>query len=216
MILPVFLEREDVRDAFVSLIAESIDALPQGARMGTSSLRRAAQMLRYRPDLTIVPFRGNVDTRLEKLSRGVADATLLAAAGLNRLGKADRVTAFLDPRLFPPAPAQGAIGIEIRDGDTRMHDIVTAIGHLPTMLTVGAERAFLAKLDGSCRTPIGAFSDLSGDALTLHGEILSPDGRQRFAGELSGPAADGIRIGTELGARLLAEAGPEFLDLFAA
>ncbi len=216
LILPVFLERNDSRDAFVSLIAGSIDALPRGARMGTSSLRRAAQMLRYRPDFTIVPFRGNVETRLAKLGRGVADATLLAAAGLNRLGKADQIKAFLDPRLFPPAPAQGAIGLEVRDGDARVGALIAAIGHAPTSLTVTAERAFLAKLDGSCRTPIGAFSDLRGDTLTLHGQILSPDGKQCFAGALSGPAGDGVRIGTELGAQLLAEAGPEFLELFAA
>src|SRR6185312_15173372 len=111
LVLPVFLQREDVRDAFVSLTAMSLDELPDGARLGTSSLRRAAQMKRYRPDLAIVPFRGNVDTRLEKLARGIADATLLAAAGLNRLGRSDRVNAYLDPIQFPPAPAQGAIGL---------------------------------------------------------------------------------------------------------
>src|SRR5690606_5118073 len=117
LILPVFLEREDIRDAFVSLSAATIDALPQGVRFGTSSIRRAAQVRRHRPDLEIVPFRGNVDTRLKKLADGVAAATLLAVAGLNRLGRADRITAFLDPHRFPPAPAQGAIGIECRADD---------------------------------------------------------------------------------------------------
>jgi hydroxymethylbilane synthase len=216
LILPVFLERADVRDAFVSLAAASLEELPRGARLGTSSLRRAAQMKRFRPDFDIVPFRGNVDTRLEKLARGVADATLLAAAGLQRLGREDRVTAYLDPRQFPPAPAQGAIGIEIRDGDQRSRDLVAPLNHAATAATITAERAFLRELDGSCRTPIGAYSDLAGDRLTLLGQILSPDGVQCFSGEISGPAGDADRLGRALGERLVAEAGPEFVKLFAA
>ena len=215
LILPVFLEREDVRDAFVSLTANSLDELPQGARLGSSSLRRSAQMRRYRPDLQIVPFRGNVDTRLQKLAQGVADATLLAAAGLNRLGRANRITALLDPRQFPPAPAQGAIGLEIRDGDARTLDLINPLDHRPTTIAVSAERSFLKKLDGSCRTPIGAFTELHGQTLTLHGEILSPDGSQCFAAQHSGALDDAVAIGTELGAELLAKAGPEFLKLFA-
>ena len=215
LILPIFLEREDVRDAFVSLIANSLDELPQGARLGSSSLRRSAQMRRYRPDLEIVPFRGNVDTRLAKLAQGIADATLLAAAGLNRLGRADRVTALLDPRQFPPAPAQGAIGLEIRAGDMRLMDLIAPLDHRPTTIAVSAERSFLKKLDGSCRTPIGAFTELRGQTLTLHGEILSPDGSQCFAAQHSGSLADAVAIGTALGAELLAKAGPEFLKLFA-
>jgi hydroxymethylbilane synthase len=216
LVLPVFLEREDVRDAFVSLTAASLDALPQGARLGTSSLRRAAQMRRYRPDLTIVPFRGNVDTRLDKLARGIADATLLAAAGLNRLGRADRVTAWLDPRQFPPAPAQGAIGLELRAGDDRVAALATPLDHFPTRTCVTAERVFLATLDGSCRTPIGAFSELSGDMLTIQGEILSPDGPLRFGGSETGPAAEAPALGAALGRRLIEAAGPEFISLFAA
>jgi hydroxymethylbilane synthase len=216
LVLPVFLEREDVRDAFVSLSHRDLDALPEGARLGTSSLRRAAQMKRYRPGLEIVPFRGNVDTRLDKLARGVADATLLATAGLKRLGRLDRVTAYLDPVQFPPAPAQGAIGIEIRDHNARALDLVLPLGHAPTLTAVTAERAFLRELDGSCRTPIGAFTVLDGDKLTLHGEILSPDGTLGFAARLDGPAADAVRIGTELGAALIARAGPDFLKRFAA
>jgi hydroxymethylbilane synthase len=173
-------------------------------------------MRRFRPDLEIVPFRGNVDTRLEKLARGVADATLLAAAGLNRLGRSDRVTAYLDPRQFPPAPAQGAIGIEIRDHDRRTAELIAPLDDAPTRLAVTMERAFLRELDGSCRTPIGAYADIAGDMLTLTGEILSPDGRLKFAGTESGPAATAAAIGTRLGARLIAEAGPEFIRLFAA
>ena len=216
LVLPVFLQREDVRDAFVSLTAASLDALPERAKLGTSSLRRAAQMRRHRPDLEIVPFRGNVDTRLEKLARGVADATLLASAGLNRLGRQARATGYLDPRQFPPAPAQGAIGIEIRDGDTRLRDIVGPLGHPPTITAVAAERAFLRELDGSCRTPIGAFTSIAGDTLTLIGEIRSPAGRQSFSGERSGPVSAAESIGTALGAELVERAGPEFLKLFAA
>jgi len=211
-----FLEREDVRDAFVSLTAASPEALPRGARLGTSSLRRAAQMKRFRPDLEIVPFRGNVDTRLDKLARGVADATLLAAAGLNRLDRNDRVTAYIDPRAFPPAPAQGAIGIEIRDGDGRIGDIVAALDHALTSTTVAAERAFLRVLDGSCRTPIGAFSHLSGDALTLYGEILSPDGSLSYSAVQTGRADAPAALGEALGKELIERAGPDFFKLFAA
>jgi hydroxymethylbilane synthase len=214
LVLAVFLKREDIRDAFVSLIAQNIDDLPQGARIGTSSLRRAAQMLRYRPDFVTVPFRGNVDTRLQKLAAGVADATLLASAGLKRLGKADRITQWLDPRLFPPAPAQGAITIEIREADSRIAELLAPLNHAPTAITVSAERAFLAKLDGSCRTPIAAFTDLSATSLTLHGQLLSPDGKQCFAAALSGAPADAAKIGTALGEKLLGMAGPEFLKLF--
>jgi hydroxymethylbilane synthase len=215
LVLPVFLERADIRDAFVSLNFASLDALPQGARLGTSSLRRSAQMKRYRPDLEIVPFRGNVDTRLEKLARGVADATLLAAAGLNRLGRSERVTAHLDPRQFPTAPAQGAIAIEIRDGDTRVADIIAPLDHAPTRLAVTMERAFLRELDGSCRTPIGAYSEIAGDRLTLTGEILSPDGSQLFRASETGSAAAPEAVGVALGRRLLEEAGPDFVALFA-
>ena len=215
LVLPVFLPRADIRDAFVSLRFASLDDLPQGAKLGTSSLRRAAQMKRHRPDLEIVPFRGNVDTRLEKLARGVADATLLAAAGLDRLDRADRVTALLDPRQFPSAPAQGAIALEIRDGDARVAGLVAPLDHEATRLAVAMERAFLRELDGSCRTPIGAYSELVGDRLTLTGEILSPDGSQVFRGSEAGTAAAPEEIGTALGRRLLDEAGPDFIALFA-
>jgi hydroxymethylbilane synthase len=216
LVLPVFLEREDVRDAFVSLTAASLDDLPKGSRLGTSSLRRAAQMKRYRPDLEIVPFRGNVDTRLEKLARGLADATLLAAAGLSRLGRLDRAIAFLDPESFPPAPAQGAIALEIRGEESRSRDLVLPLDHAETHVAVAAERAFLRELDGSCRTPIGAYSVLSGSRLMLIGEILAPDGSQSFRGEESGSIDEPESIGRSLGRRLIEEAGPDFLKLFAA
>lgn len=214
LILAAFLEREDVRDAFVSLRYDSIAALPEGAKLGSSSIRRAAQMLRERPDFEIVPFRGNVDTRLAKLEAGVADATLLAAAGLNRLGKTDRITSLLDPRKFPPAPAQGAIAIEIRASDLRTADLVAPLDHADTSTTVSCERALLATLDGSCRTPIGAFTELSGISCTLTAEILSPDGREFYRGTATGARQDAVSIGHELGARLLAQAGAEFQRQF--
>lgn len=212
--LPAFLEREDIRDAFVSLRAKTLDDLPQGAKFGTSSIRRGAQMKRYRPDLEIIPFRGNVDTRLEKLERGIADATLLAVAGLNRLGRSDRITAYLDPRRFPPAPAQGAIGIEIRAGDERTATIVSCLNHAPTAIAVTAERALLETLNGSCRTPIGAFTELNETSCTLHAQILSPDGSESFEATLSGKPADAASIGGELGKRLLGLAGQEFVKRF--
>lgn len=212
--LAAFLEREDVRDAFVSLAHATLADLPPGARLGTSSIRRAAQVLRARPDLEIVPFRGNVDTRLKKLEDGVADATLLASAGLNRLGRADRVTSYLDPGHFLPAPAQGAIGIEIREGDARTAAIVAPLDHAPTATAIVAERALLATLDGSCRTPIGAFTELNAISCTLTAEILSPDGREFYRDTASGPALDAARIGSQLGRTLLERAGPRFLGQF--
>jgi hydroxymethylbilane synthase len=214
LVLAAFLEREDVRDAFVSLKFASLDAMPAGAKLGSSSIRRAAQVLRARPDLEIVPFRGNVDTRLQKLEAGVADATLLAAAGLNRLGKADTVTSYLDPLQFLPAPAQGAIGIEIREADARTAGLVAALNHAPTAIGISAERALLATLDGSCRTPIGAFTELNGVSCRLTAELLSPDGRKFHRDTIEGPADAAASLGTQLGQRLLEAAGPEFQRQF--
>jgi hydroxymethylbilane synthase len=214
LVLAAFLEREDVRDAFVSLKYGSVAELPQGAKLGSSSIRRGAQMLRVRPDLEVVQFRGNVDTRLQKLEAGVADATLLAVAGLNRLGKQDKITAYLDPLEFLPAPAQGAIGIEIRESDTRTAELVSVLNHAPTATTIAAERSLLATLDGSCRTPIGAFTELNGVSCRLTAEILSPDGREFYRGSVEGAAADAAKLGTQLGATLLEQAGPEFQRQF--
>lgn len=213
LFLPAFLEREDIRDAFVSLLYPSLEAMPEGARFGTSSIRRAAQIRRHRPDLVIVPFRGNVDTRLGKLRDGVAAATLLASAGLNRLGRAGEVTAYLDPRRFPPAPAQGAIGIECRQDDARTIGIVSVLDHEPTAGAVAAERAMLAELDGSCRTAIGVLTELGEAEITLHGEVLAPDGSTWVEATHSGPRADAARVGAELGRQLRALGGPTLLGL---
>jgi hydroxymethylbilane synthase len=216
LVLAAFLEREDVRDAFVAIHVKSLDELPEGARLGSSSLRRSSQMLRHRPDLVIVPFRGNVDTRLRKLREGVADATLLAVAGLNRLGRQSEITAYLDPELFPPAPAQGAIGIEIRADDKHTADLIKVLDHKPTTTAVHAERALLGALDGSCRTAIGAISRIDGQTLRLKGEILSPDGKIAISGELTGTVDLPERLGHELGQILRDKAGSDFFKLFPA
>ena len=216
LVLAAFLEREDIRDAFVSLTAKSVTELPHGAKLGSSSLRRSSQMLRARPDLEIVPFRGNVDTRLRKLAEGVADATLLAVAGLKRLGRQSEITSYLDPELFPPAPAQGAIGIEIRADDARTADLIKVLDHTPTHLSVRGERALLGALDGSCRTAIGALSRIDGLRLQLTGEILSPDGQTAVRASHAGPLADPEAVGHELGQMLRDKAGSDFFKLFPA
>jgi hydroxymethylbilane synthase len=211
LVLAAFLEREDVRDAFVSLTATRLEDLPEGARFGTSSIRRAAQMRRNRPDLDVVPFRGNVDTRLKKLADGVADATLLAIAGLNRLGRHGVAKSLIDPKKFPPAPAQGAIGIEIRENDMRSAGLIAPLDHAATHTALLAERAMLAELDGSCRTPIGALTAIEGDKLTLFGQILTPDGSEAYEAQATGSLAEAAAIGTRLGRELAEAAGPEFL-----
>lgn len=212
--LVAFLEREDVRDAFLSVKARNIDYLPERGKFGTSSIRRAAQVLRVRPDLTIVPFRGNVGTRLQKLLDGVADATMLAMAGLNRLGEGHRATALLDPEIFMPAPAQGAIGLAVRTNDARMAGIVAALDHAPTHTAITAERAMLAVLDGSCRTPVGALTRLDGTTLTLKGQILSLDGKTAFDSAATG--SDPAALGRQVGEDLIAQAGSDWLAQWAA
>ena len=197
-------EREDPRDAFVSLGFESLAALPPGAKLGTASLRRQAQALRARPDLTIVALRGNVDTRLAKLERGEADAIILAAAGLNRLGLSQHVRAYIDPEASPPAPGQGALAIQTREQDCAAAWLAD-LRHWPTLLAVTAERGALAALDGSCRTAVGAYARMVGDNLVLDVEALSPDGRQCFSanGAIRLPREDqGGARAAEFGLRL--------------
>ncbi|MDB5474477.1 MAG: hemC [Devosia sp.] len=212
--LAAFAEREDVRDAFMSVTVAGLDNLPERARFGTSSIRRAAQVLRQRPDLTIVPFRGNVGTRLQKLLDGEADATMLAIAGLNRLDQGHRATALLDPELFMPAPAQGAIGLTVRSTDRAMAGIVAALDHPPTHTAVDAERALLAVLDGSCRTPVGTLSQLDGSTLTLKGQILSLDGQTAFESAATG--TDPVIVGRQVGQDLIQQAGTQWLAQWAA
>ena len=211
LLLDTYLPREDVRDAFVSLTCDGIADLAQGATVGTSSLRRKAQLLARRPDLNIVEFRGNVQTRLKKLGDGVAEATFLAMAGLNRLGMDDVQRSAIAPEHMLPAIAQGAIGIERRGNDTRMADMLAAIHDTPTGQRLAAERAFLAALDGSCETPIGGLADLDGGTLRLRGEILRVDGSEVIADDQTAPIEDGVALGREMAAAMLAKAGPDFL-----
>jgi hydroxymethylbilane synthase len=206
------LPREDVRDAFVSLAHESLAAMPAGAVVGTSSLRRRAQLLHRRPDLKVVEFRGNVQTRLRKLEEGVAEATFLACAGLHRLGRADVIRAAIGPEEMLPAVAQGAIGIETRGDDWTAIGLLTPVHDDPTAIRLAAERAFLAALDGSCRTPIGGLAEIEDGALWFRGEIIRPDGSERLAAERRGPLADAARMGRDAAEELRARAGPGFFD----
>jgi hydroxymethylbilane synthase len=210
LLLDTYLPREDVRDAFVSLSLGGLADLPPGAVVGTSSLRRRSQLLHRRPDLQIVEFRGNVQTRLRKLSEGVAQATFLAMAGLNRLNMTDvpRVPIPTDEML--PAVAQGAIGIERRADDNRVAGLLEAIHDGPTGLRLAAERAFLAALDGSCQTPIGGLAELDGGTLRLRGEILRTDGSEVLVDDAKAAVADGPELGRVMARGLLDRAGPAF------
>ena len=210
LVLDCYLERADVRDGFVSPRAARLQDLPQGAVVGSSSLRRRAQLKLRRPDLQLVEFRGNVQTRMRKLEEGVADATFLAMAGLTRLGMADMARSAIAPEEMLPACAQGAIGVERRVGDGRAAAMLAAVHHGPTGLRLAAERAFLTRLDGSCETPIAGLAVLEGDSLWLRGEILRPDGTASVSGELRGAAGDGAAMGVALADDLLGRAGPGF------
>ena len=212
LIIAAMLPREDVRDAFISVRFGSIAELPSGAIVGSSSLRRQAQVRRMRPDLQVIEFRGNVDTRLRKLEQGVADATFLACAGLNRLGQSDRITRVMPTEEMLPAVAQGAIGIEIRQDDDRIAQLVSALDHEPTSICVETERAFLARLEGSCRTPIAGLAESRDGAIQFRGLILTPDGSRFHEIERQGSPADARSIGDDAGRELRAIAGPDFFQ----
>lgn len=212
LIIAAMLPREDVRDAFISVRFGSIAELPSGAIVGSSSLRRQAQVRRMRPDLQVIEFRGNVDTRLRKLEQGVADATFLACAGLNRLGQSDRITRVMPTEEMLPAVAQGAIGIEIRRDDDRIAHLVSALNHEPTSICVETERAFLARLEGSCRTPIAGLAELRDGAIQFRGLILTPDGSRFHEIERQGSPADARAMGDDAGRELRAIAGPDFFQ----
>lgn len=208
--ITTLLPREDVRDAFVSLGDDTLLTLPEGAVVGTSSLRRRAQLIHRRPDLRTVEFRGNVQTRMRKLTEGVADATFLAMAGLKRLGMLELTRHPVDAADMLPAIAQGAIGIEQREADARVRALLAPIHDAETGHRLAAERAFLRTLDGSCRTPIAGLAELSGGDLHLRGEILRPDGSEAIAGERRGPVSDAGTMGTDLAEELRARAGKDF------
>ena len=206
-----FLPREDPRDALVSALADSIAGLPHGARLGAASLRRRAQALRLRPDLRVELLRGNVETRLAKAESGAIDATLLAMAGLKRLGLAHRARAALDIEAFLPAVGQGAIAFAARRGDARTLEALAAIGDAETATALAAERAYLAVLDGSCRTPIAGHARLEDGRLVLRGQVLREDGSESFEARVAGAPADAARLGAEAGRDLLGRLPPGVL-----
>ncbi|MEV4610083.1 hydroxymethylbilane synthase [Neorhizobium sp. LMR1-1-1.1] len=210
--IAAYLPREDFRDAFIGRTASTLKALPDGATVGTASLRRQALIRRLRPDIQLTIFRGSVGTRLRKLDEGQVDATLLAFAGLKRLSMEEVVTELLDPADFPPAPAQGAICVESRIGDPRTDALIAPINDRLTYDAVTCERAFLAALDGSCRTPIGGFAICGGDHLKFSGLILTPDGRREHAIEVEGKRSDAEALGLRAGEAVRAAAGPGFFD----
>ena len=210
LMLAACLPREDVRDAFISRKARSLRELPQGALVGTASLRRQAMVKRLRPDLSVLPLRGNVETRLKKLEAGEVDATLLALAGLKRLGLADQATALIDAQEFLPAVGQGAITIETRADDVRTRALLAKIDHADTSVALAVERAFLAVLDGSCRTPIAGHAVLDGDAISFRGMILRPDGSEAFETTRAGNRRDAAALGADAGAELRRRAPADF------
>jgi hydroxymethylbilane synthase len=205
-----FLPREDARDVFISRKAKTLGELPQGARVGTASPRRQAMIKRLRPDVSVVMLRGNVETRLRKLDSGEVDATLLAAAGLKRLGLLSAATAILDVDEFLPAVGQGAIAIETRTEDHKMLRLIAMVDDAETATALAAERAFLAILDGSCRTPIGGHAQVFGDSVRFRGMILKPDGSEALEAVREGPRASAAEVGADAGRDLRSRAGSDF------
>ena len=212
LVLAACLEREDPRDVFVSGKAKSLAELPPGATLGTASLRRQAIALRTRPDLRIAPLRGNVETRLRKLEGGEVDATILALAGLKRLGLAERATRVMNVDEFLPAVAQGAIGIETCADDTRTRDLVARVSDEDTFTAVACERAFLALLDGNCKTPIAGHATITSGILQFRGLIVKSDGSAAHETSVAGAVKDAVTIGADAGRALRQYAGPGFFD----
>lgn len=214
LVIGAVLPREDPRDAFISLRHETFATLPQNAVVGTSSLRRKAQVLHARPDLRVVDFRGNVQTRLRKLEDGVAEATFLAVAGLKRLGLQERITAPVSMEHMLPAVAQGVIGLEIRDGDEAIVSIVSTLNDEKTAWVVAAERAFLARLEGSCRTPIAGHGIVEGGELKFRGQLLSPDGAKCYEVTRSGKVEEARELGLSAADEILSKADAALLVRF--
>jgi hydroxymethylbilane synthase len=209
LILAAIPEREDPRDA---LVGGRLADLAPGARVGTSSLRRAAQLRATRPDLEILDVRGNVDTRLRKLDEGKYDAIVLAAAGLRRLGWDARISELLEPEVMCPAVGQGALAVETRDDSGEAREICRRLDHVPTRIAVTAERAVLAALGGGCQVPIGAYATLDGSAIHIRSVVVSPDGSEVIRREASGPVANAAAMGRALGDELLAAGGAKILE----
>jgi hydroxymethylbilane synthase len=214
LIIPALLERADPRDAFISNEASRLEDLSQGASVGTSSLRRQAQILARRPDLKVVPLRGNVDTRLKKLQNGEVAATILALAGMKRLGLSRHATSILDPEVMLPSAGQGAIGIEIRADDDAARNLLSTIHSFATGVCVGAERAFLLAIDGSCTTPIGALAQMGADgSLKLDVLAAKPDGTSVIRMNRKGSAQDAIAVGDALGREMKDKLPSDFFAL---
>lgn len=210
--IPVIGEREDPRDAFVSTRYATLDAMPAGSRIGTSSLRRQCQLRALFPRLEVVTLRGNVNSRLTKLERGEFDAILLATAGLKRLGFESRIRAILPPELLLPAVGQGAIAIECRAGDRAVEQLIAPLHHGPTATCVAAERALNARLEGGCQVPIAAFAELAGDTLHLRALVGEPDGSRVIHGDIEGDAERAVDLGTDLADELLSRGARVILD----
>lgn len=210
--IAAILKREDPSDALISRRGIKLDALPAGARIGTSSLRRQAQLLRYRPDLTVIPLRGNLDTRLGKLGSEGLDAVVVATAGVYRLGRQEEITEILPAEISLPAVGQGALGLEIRATDQKMHHLVGPMSHRPSVLTIGAERAFLMRLGGGCQVPIAAHAELNGDQLRLKALVAAPDGTVMVRGEREGPTTLAEGIGVSLAEDLLRRGADRILQ----
>jgi len=213
-ILPCNLPREDTRDAFISADGKPLSELKDGSVIGTASLRRQAQLLAKNPTLKCVNFRGNVQTRLKKLQEGIVDATLLAKAGLSRMGMTEHITQLLEWDNMLPAVAQGAIGIQCREGDDKILRYLDALNHAETKLAVDCERAFLAALDGNCRTPIAGQAKMDGDELIFEGLIAKPDGSIVFRTTRRGAPETAVQMGTEAGEELKAKCGDDALAFF--
>jgi hydroxymethylbilane synthase len=210
--IAAILERKDPSDALISRQGKKLLALPRGARIGTSSLRRQAQLLNHRPDLTVVPLRGNLDTRIRKLRTETLDAVVVAAAGVYRLGRQDEITEILSAEISLPAVGQGALGLEVREEDRKIHNLIAPLNHRASALTVAAERAFLARLGGGCQVPIAAYGQLDGDQLHLTGLVSMPDGTEIVRGERQGPSAHGEEIGITLAEDLLGRGADRILE----
>lgn len=210
--LSAYLPREDIRDAFIGRTARKLIELPHGATVGSASLRRQALIRRLRPDISVITFRGLVETRLRKLQEGQVDATLLALAGLKRLGKVGVITELLEPEDFPPAPAQGAICLESRIGDARVDDLLAAINDPVTFDAVSCERAFLGALDGSCRTPIAGYAICEGDRIRFSGLIVTPDGSREHRVTIDGNRRDATALGHLAGTDVRKQAGSGFFE----
>ena len=210
LMLAACLEREDARDVFIGASVKTLRDLPKGAVVGTSSPRRQALVKRARPDVEIAVMRGNVETRLRKLADGVADATILALAGLKRLGLAGHASTIMSVEEFLPAAGQGAIAIEVREDNEKIRALLNAIDHADTSTALAAERAFLGVLDGSCRTPIAGHATIAGGVLKFRGLIAKPDGSAAFEVSREGNAKDAIVLGTDAGRELKKIAGPDF------